>query len=146
MKAPKTIGEDFGLLVGDPFTDPNATKPKRKPRARKDRLQTMKPIIIKMSNRGKSLKVLTKSKRSGIMKSVNKLNRKDDKMANDKNKKIDRQTALISVAWLVEASFRIFTGWILLAKFNGFVTTAVALYALGTAGAIVVSHFVRAHK
>lgn len=97
-------------------------------------------------HRGKSRKVLTKGKASGIIERVKKLKRKDDKMAHDKNKNSNKFDVVKSVAWLVEAAFRAFVGWILLTKFDNYVTTVAALYALGTAAVIVVSHFVKAHK
>lgn len=95
---------------------------------------------------GKSTKYLTKVKPPGIIELVKKLKRKDDKMAHDKNKKSNKSNAVISIAWLVEATFRGFVGWILLNNFDHLVTTAAGIYALGTAGVIVVMHFVRAHK
>lgn len=101
---------------------------------------------VKYVNRGKYKKVLTNVKPSGIIKPVKKLIRKDDKtMAHDKNKKANKY-ALLSAAWLIEAAFRAFVGWVLLSNFDNLATTAAAFYALGTAGLIVATHFVRAHK
>lgn len=51
-----------------------------------------------------------------------------------------------SLAWLVEATFRGFVGWLLLTNFHNYVVVVAAVYALVTAGIIVVSHFVKAHK
>lgn len=70
-------------------------------------------------------------------------------MATDKQKlpkKSNKLEVLKSVAWLLEAAFRGFVGWVFLTHFNGYITTVAALYALGTAGVIVVLHFVRAHQ
>lgn len=53
---------------------------------------------------------------------------------------------LRSAAWLVEATFRTFAGWVLLGNFDHLATTVAALYALGTAGLIVAAHFFKAHK
>lgn len=50
-----------------------------------------------------------------------------------------------SIAWLLEAAFRGFTGWVLLTSFHNYATTVAAIYALGTAGVIVVTHFVKAN-
>lgn len=98
------------------------------------------------SNRGKTRKYLTKSKKASIIKPVNKAKRKDDKMAYDKNKQNSKGNVFKSIAWLAEAAFRTFVGWVLLSNFDHLVTTAAAFYALGTAGLIVVAHFVTAHK
>lgn len=100
----------------------------------------------KKHNRGKTRKYLTNKKPSGIMKDVNKIKRKDDKMVNNKHKKSNKRNAILSVAWLVEAAFRAYTGWILLANFDNVVAVAAAIYALGTAGIIVATHFFRAYK
>ena len=51
-----------------------------------------------------------------------------------------------SLAWLIEASFRIFAGYVLLTHFHNYVTVVAAIYALVTAGVIVVVHFINAHK
>lgn len=52
-----------------------------------------------------------------------------------------------SVAWLVEAAFRAFAGYILLTHFrHQYVSVAAGVYALATSGLIVVTHFVKAHK
>jgi hypothetical protein len=52
-----------------------------------------------------------------------------------------------SVAWLIEATFRAFVGYMLLVHFrHNLVADVAALYALITASLIVVTHFVRAHK
>lgn len=97
------------------------------------------------SNPLKSKKVLTNIKESNIIEDVKKLKRKDNKMANDKNQKNVRNV-LTSIAWLVEAGIRAFTGWVLLSNFDYLVTTIAAVYLLATAGLIVITHFVKAHK
>lgn len=104
------------------------------------------------SNSSKSKKVLTNTKRKLTMVPVITL-RKDEKLMEPKtpktkkqSKSFDWQGAIKSVAWLVEAAFRGFVGWILLSNFDNTLTVAVAIYALGTAGVIVVMHFVRAHR
>lgn len=104
--------------------------------------------VTPKSNRGNTRKYLTKSKKGSILEPVNKAKRKDDKMASDKNKtnKSSKRDIVKSIAWLVEATFRTFVGWILLSNFDHLVTTAAAFYALGTAALIVVAHFVTAHK
>lgn len=98
----------------------------------------------KRSLRGNTIKHLTKPNKGSILKGV-KLKRKDNKMASNKTK-TSKTDVIKSIAWLVEASFRAFVGWVLLNNFDHFVTTAVAFYAIGTAGIIVVTHFVRAHN
>lgn len=106
------------------------------------------PKPRKQFNRSKSKKVLTIPKPSGIIEFVNKAKRKDDKMAADKTKKANGNKANMvkSAAWLVEAAFRAFAGWVLLTNFEHFATTAAAFYALGTAALIVVIHFFKANK
>lgn len=108
-----------------------------------------KPPKPEKSNKGKYKKVLTNTKRGSIIKGVHKLIGKDDKKMNAKpknQKQFDWRGAVKSLAWLVEAAFRGFIGWILLSNFDNLATTAVAFYALGTAGIIVVMHFVRANR
>jgi hypothetical protein len=51
-----------------------------------------------------------------------------------------------SLAWLIEAAFRGFVGWVLLDHFHNYIMVAVAIYSLLTAGLIVIVHFVNAHK
>lgn len=52
-----------------------------------------------------------------------------------------------SVMWLIEATFRGFVGYMLLAHFrHNYVAVAASVYALATAAMIVVAHFVKAHK
>lgn len=117
---------------------------------RRDKLIVPKPITVKVPK--KSNKVLTSPKHKRILKSViSKLIGKDDKMAsNDKTKTAEKKSGLAyaikSIAWLVEASFRGFAGWVLLTNFDHLATTIAAFYALGTAALIVVTHFVKAHK
>lgn len=94
----------------------------------------------------KSTKYLTIANKKAIMVSVRKSQRKDNKMTTSKIKKSTKFNAVLSIAWLVEATFRGFVGWVLLTNFDHWVTTVAAFYALGTAGLIVASHFVRAHK
>lgn len=109
-----------------------------------------KPLPANFKNKGKPNKVLTNLKAFATLRNVNKAKRKGDKiMATDNKKtstKSNRLEVLKSIAWLVEAAFRGFVGWVLLSNFDHLVTTAAAFYALGTAGVIVVSHFVRAHR
>lgn len=67
-------------------------------------------------------------------------------MAQAKNQKGTKTKELVkSAAWLIEASFRIFVGWLILSNFHEYITTAVALFALATGGLIIVSHFFKAH-
>lgn len=52
-----------------------------------------------------------------------------------------------SIAWLIEATFRGFVGYMLAVHFrSSYVALAAAIYALVTAGIIVIAHFVKAHK
>ena len=52
-----------------------------------------------------------------------------------------------SVMWLIEATFRAYAGYMLLAHFrHNYVAVAASVYALATAAMIVVAHFVKAHK
>lgn len=51
-----------------------------------------------------------------------------------------------SVAWLIEAAFRGFVGYALLANLHNYIVDAAAIYSLATAGVIVIAHFVKAHK
>lgn len=51
-----------------------------------------------------------------------------------------------SVAWLIEAAFRGFVGWVLLAHFHSYVMVAAAIYSIATGALIVGTHFVKAHK
>lgn len=100
----------------------------------------------KKVNRGKTIKYLTIPKKGSIIERVNKLKRKDNKMASNKTNKSTAMEAVKTAAWLVEAAFRGFVGWIMLANFDHYATTVVAVYALGTAGIIVVMHFFKAHN
>lgn len=95
-------------------------------------------------------KLLTIANRKRIVRPIiNLTSKKDDKkMAKDKTKTSEtgKVSTLKSIAWLVEAGFRGFVGWVLLSNFDRLATTVCAVYALGTAGLIVVSHFVRANR
>lgn len=64
------------------------------------------------------------------------------------NKNLKNKTAngVKAAAWMVEASFRGFVGVITLQHLDGYLATAIAVYALGTAGLIVASHFAKAYK
>lgn len=104
-------------------------------------------IPSKIFNLSNTTKHLTRLYRSAIMELVIKpLTKGRKKMVKDKTKKSNKRNALISIAWLVEASFRAFVGWVLLSNFDHIVTTAAALYALGTAAVIVVTHFFKANN
>lgn len=112
-----------------------------------------KPIPLPENRKHKSKpnKVLTNLKAFATLRNVNKAKRKGDKIMATDNKKTstksnDKLEVLESLAWLVEAAFRGFVGWVLLHNFNNYATTAAGIYALGTAGVIVVLHFVRAHR
>lgn len=132
-KAIRKKAEPFMLLDSDPAAD----------------FEDLKDRTEKRNSRGKPKKVLTNTKVFARLRLVNKAKRKDDKMATDKQKttnKTNKGDIIKSVAWLVEAAFRAFVGWVLLSNFDHLVTTAAAFYALGTAGVIVVTHFVNAHK
>jgi len=105
--------------------------------------KTNKP---KVSHRGNPIKSLTFKKKGSIIGRVNKLKRKDDKIATDKTKKSNKSNALKSVAWLVFAAQQAFIGYVLLTNFNNYVVVATALLSLGIAGVIVIAHFFKAHK
>ena len=52
-----------------------------------------------------------------------------------------------SVMWLIEATFRAYAGYMLIAHFrHNYVAVVASVYALATAGLIVIAHFVKAHK
>lgn len=111
------------------------------------------PRLRKKISRGKYKKILTNVNIRRIMERITKLIRKDDKKmteihpkASKKSKSFDWRGAVKSLAWLIEAAFRGFVGWILLSNFDNTLATAAAFYALGTAGIIVVMHFVRANR
>jgi hypothetical protein len=134
----------FLLTESDPTNFWGDDKPKeKKPR------RTIK-VPVKFINTSKPKKVLTNLKPFARLRNVIKANKKGDKiMATDKQKtstKNGKKDTVLSIAWLVEAAFRGFVGWVLLSNFDHLATTAAAFYALGTAGVIVVSHFVRAHR
>jgi hypothetical protein len=81
------------------------------------------------------------------MKLVSKLKKERTTMTNDKTKKSSKRIqAVKSLAWLTEASFRTFAGWILISNFDHWATTAAAIYAFATAGVVVVFHFFKANK
>jgi len=64
-----------------------------------------------------------------------------------KNKKATKIDYIKSLAWLIEAAFRAYAGYMLLAHYrHNYVAVAAGAYALVTAGLIVISHFVKAHK
>lgn len=67
-------------------------------------------------------------------------------MTTTKNNTNTKKDVIKSVAWLVEATFRAFVGWVLLSHFHNYVMVAAAIYSLLTAGLIVTVHFVNAHK
>lgn len=51
-----------------------------------------------------------------------------------------------SVAWLVLATQQAFAGYVLLSNFDNYFVIVTSVASLLIAGAIVVMHFVRAHK
>lgn len=64
-----------------------------------------------------------------------------------KNTKGQVSTAAKSIAWIVEAGFRGFVGWVMLNfHAHNYVMAAAGIYALLTAFVIVVAHFIKAHK
>jgi len=100
----------------------------------------------KKIDRGKSIKVLTKTKPWPILVPVKQAKRKDDKMATDKKPKTNISHALKSVAWLVFAAQQAYAGYLVLAHFHGYIAVATGLVSLGIAIAVVIAHFVRAHR
>lgn len=74
--------------------------------------------------------------------------RKDDMTSSETNtKKGQISTAAKSIAWIVEAGFRGFVGWVMLNfHAHNYVMAVAGVYALLTAFVIVVAHFVKAHK
>lgn len=71
---------------------------------------------------------------------------KTTKNKTDEPTKNIKKDVVKSIAWLIEAAFRGFVGYILLANFHSYLTIAVAIYSLLTAALIVIVHFVNAHK
>lgn len=142
----KPIAGNVKVYFNDKFLKPKKVKVTLPIKPDKYLLLPSDPKYREKSNRGKRIKYLTISKRGSIIKRVKKLIRKDIKMASNKTNKSKKADVVKSVAWLVEATFRGFVGWILLSNFDHLLTTAVAFYALGTGAVIVVSHFVRAHR
>lgn len=71
---------------------------------------------------------------------------KDNETKTDVVKKSNKFDAVKSIAWLIEAAFRGFAGWVLLTNFHNYATTVAAVYALATGAVIVITHFVKAHK
>jgi hypothetical protein len=70
--------------------------------------------------------------------------KKENKTEEPKSSKADSVKA---VAWLIEAAFRGFVGYMLLAHFrHNYVAVAASVYSLATAALIVGTHFVKAHK
>ena len=68
-------------------------------------------------------------------------------MTTTSNKTNSKKEIVKSVMWLIEATFRGYVGYMLLAHFrHNYVAVAAGLYALITAAMIVVAHFVKAHK
>jgi hypothetical protein len=52
-----------------------------------------------------------------------------------------------SLAWLIEATFNAYVGYMLLAHFrHNYVADVAGIYALASAGLIVVVHFIKAHN
>lgn len=115
------------------------------PKRRKLNVAKHTKAVVKYFNSSNTQKHLTKSKLWRIMERIIKLRLKDNKMPKDKNKQNKRDLA-ISGAWLVEVGMRIFTGIVLLTKFNGFVYVVAGLYLLGVAGTIVVTTFIEANR
>ena len=72
------------------------------------------------------------------------MSKDDTKKTSTKSK--NAANVIKSIAWLVEAAFRGFVGYVLLTKVNSTVAVVAGLYALLTAAMIVVKHFVDAHK
>lgn len=61
--------------------------------------------------------------------------------------KSNKTSYLKSIAYLIEATFRGFVGYELLTNVHhNYAIVVAGVYALVTAGMIVVSHFVKAHK
>lgn len=68
-------------------------------------------------------------------------------MTTTQNKTKSNKEVVKSVMWLIEATFRAYAGYMLLAHFrHNYVAVAASVYALATAAMIVVAHFVKAHK
>lgn len=64
-----------------------------------------------------------------------------------KTKKLDAKKLIKSAAWLVEAAFRGFVGYVMLVQIvHNYLTLVASGYALFTAAAIVVTHFVKANQ
>ena len=68
-------------------------------------------------------------------------------MTSTKQTKNVKLSYIKSVVWLIEATFRGYVGYMLLAHFrSNFVADVAAIYALVTASTIVIAHFTKAHK
>lgn len=63
-------------------------------------------------------------------------------MTNAKNKSAN---FVKSIAWLIETAARAIAGYMVYANFTGVFSTIVAAYFIITAGALLVTHFVRAY-
>lgn len=50
-----------------------------------------------------------------------------------------------SVAWLVETAARAIAGYLIMTNFNHIITLVIAVYFLGTAALLLVTHFVKAY-
>jgi len=106
--------------------------------------ETPKFISKKEYDWGKPKKVFTNVYKFVIVKLPLKLIERTT-MAHSENKhdkKRKQATHTIQkFAWLMETVFRSYVGWVLLAEFDSTAMTAVGLYALSSAGMIVVYHF-----
>lgn len=68
-------------------------------------------------------------------------------MTTTNNKTNNSKEIVKSVMWLIEATFRGYVGYMLLAHFkHNYVADVAGIYALATGLMIVVTHFVNAHK
>lgn len=101
-----------------------------------------------VTDRGNTTKYLTINDKWRILALVNKLKRKDKKMAADKTKKAKgkKLNMLKSIIWLSFAVQQAFEAYVLLRNFDNYFVAAAALISLGIAGVVVVSHFISAHK
>lgn len=129
-KIAKKNSEPFLLLDSDPANFGDDFPPRKR-------------VLFNSKNPRKSLTI---PKMGSIIKGVNKLKRKDDKMASDKTKKSNKANGLKSLAWLAFAAQQAFIGYVLLSNFDNYAVVACALLSLGLAGVVVIAHFFNAHK
>lgn len=117
----------FVPIEGDPadFWDNNPPKQKKT-------RNLPEPRPTRTLNGGKPKKVLTIKKLSRILRPV-KLNRKDDKMANDKQKTNKFKGTTKAMIWALFALHQGFVAWLVITNFDNYVAVAAAITGFGLA-------------